>query len=152
MGLLVRIIHWLPALAGLAVCVALIPLSTLVGRRLGAIRRRLVAHTDARVKLCTEVITGEAGCFLTQLPTQTALPRALATCLWRGPSVAARHDWPPYVLMRCRVVADPAAGIKAIKLYAWCGCPSLPPQFLPMQPCWQILAAQQSCHCRRCQH
>ncbi|KAI3434886.1 hypothetical protein D9Q98_002940 [Chlorella vulgaris] len=58
MGLLVRVIHLLPALAGLAVCVALIPLSTLVGRQLGRIRRRLVGYTDARVKLCTEVITG----------------------------------------------------------------------------------------------
>lgn len=58
MGLLVRVIHLLPALAGLGVCVALIPLSALVGRQLGAIRRRLVAHTDSRVKLCTEIITG----------------------------------------------------------------------------------------------
>jgi hypothetical protein len=61
MGLLVRVIHLLPALAGLAVCVALIPLSTLVGRQLGRIRRRLVGYTDARVKLCTEVITGGCG-------------------------------------------------------------------------------------------
>lgn len=30
MGLLVRIIHWAPALAGLGVTIALIPISTLV--------------------------------------------------------------------------------------------------------------------------
>jgi ATP-binding cassette subfamily C (CFTR/MRP) protein 1 len=59
MALLVRVIGWLPSLAGLGVTVALIPVSALVGRRLGSVRRRLVVVTDARVKLCTEVITGE---------------------------------------------------------------------------------------------
>ncbi|PRW33949.1 ABC transporter isoform A [Chlorella sorokiniana] len=58
MGLLVRIIHWAPALAGLGVTIALIPISALVGRQLAAVRRALVGFTDARVKLCTEVITG----------------------------------------------------------------------------------------------
>ena len=58
MGLLVRVIHLVPALAGLGVTIALIPLTTLVGRQLAAIRKQLVGYTDARVKLCTEVITG----------------------------------------------------------------------------------------------
>ncbi|KAK9823545.1 hypothetical protein WJX72_003616 [[Myrmecia] bisecta] len=58
MGLLVRIVHFLPAMAGLSVTVALIPISTLVGRQLVKIRKELVKRTDARVKLCTEVITG----------------------------------------------------------------------------------------------
>lgn len=61
MGLLVRVINWAPALAGLGVTVALIPLSALVGRTLARVRRELVGYTDARVKLCTEVITGAAG-------------------------------------------------------------------------------------------
>ncbi len=59
MALLVRIIHLVPALAGLGATLALIPLSTLVGRAMAAVRKELVAYTDARVKLCTEVITGE---------------------------------------------------------------------------------------------
>lgn len=35
-----------------------------VGRKLAAVRRELVGFTDARVKLCTEVITGESACKL----------------------------------------------------------------------------------------
>lgn len=62
MGLLVRVIHWAPALAGLAVTIALIPLSAFVGKRLAAVRRELIGFTDARVKLCTEVITGVWVC------------------------------------------------------------------------------------------
>lgn len=58
MGLLVRVIHWQPALAGLAATLALIPLTMVVGKALANVRRRLVGFTDARVKLCTEVITG----------------------------------------------------------------------------------------------
>ncbi|GAB4815546.1 hypothetical protein N2152v2_002592 [Parachlorella kessleri] len=58
MALLVRVIHWVPALAGLGVTVAIIPASTWLGKRLGALRKELIRHTDARVKLCTEVITG----------------------------------------------------------------------------------------------
>lgn len=58
MALLVRIIHWIPALVGLGVTVALIPLSALVARALAAVRKRIVALTDRRVKLCGEVITG----------------------------------------------------------------------------------------------
>ncbi|PRW61038.1 multidrug resistance-associated 1 isoform X8 [Chlorella sorokiniana] len=58
MGLLVRVIHWAPALAGLGATLALIPIAGTVGRALAGVRRRLVGFTDARVKLCTEVITG----------------------------------------------------------------------------------------------
>lgn len=61
LGLLVRVIHVWPAVAGLAVTVALIPMTTLVGRKLGTVRKRLMGYTDARVKLCTEVVTGERG-------------------------------------------------------------------------------------------
>ena len=58
MALLVRIIHWGPALVGLGVTLALIPLSALVARALARVRKRILALTDARVKLCGEVITG----------------------------------------------------------------------------------------------
>lgn len=59
MGLLVRIMHWAPAMAGLAITVVMIPLSTLIGKALGKARREMVKQTDARVKLATEIITGE---------------------------------------------------------------------------------------------
>lgn len=59
MGLLVRVIHLLPALAGLGATLALIPLSAVVGKLMASVRREMVGHTDARVKLATEVITGE---------------------------------------------------------------------------------------------
>ena len=58
MAMLIRILHVLPALAGLAVTVLLIPLSSLVARRLGHIRKRIVKLTDARIKLSSEVILG----------------------------------------------------------------------------------------------
>ena len=58
MGLLVRVIHLIPAMVGLSVTAALIPLSALVARALAKVRKRVVALTDARVKLCSEVITG----------------------------------------------------------------------------------------------
>ncbi|KAL6750031.1 P-loop containing nucleoside triphosphate hydrolase protein [Haematococcus lacustris] len=58
MALLVRIMGWAPAMAGLAVTVVMIPLSTLVGKSLGTARRAMVKQTDARVKLATEIITG----------------------------------------------------------------------------------------------
>ena len=58
MALLVRIIHVIPALVGLAVTVALIPLSALVARALARVRKRIIALTDSRVKLCGEVIMG----------------------------------------------------------------------------------------------
>jgi len=58
MAMLIRILHVLPAVAGLAVTVLLIPLSSLVARRLGQIRKRIVKLTDERVKLSSEVILG----------------------------------------------------------------------------------------------
>eukprot|EP00884_Botryococcus_braunii_P017606 jgi/Botrbrau1/4529/Bobra.60_2s0019.2 len=58
LALLVRIIHLLPAAAGLAVTLCLIPLSTVVANRLAATRKELMQHTDRRVKLCSEVMSG----------------------------------------------------------------------------------------------
>ena len=52
--LLMRIIHPIPSMVGLGVCVALIPLSTIVAKIMAAIRRRQIVLTDARVKLSSE--------------------------------------------------------------------------------------------------
>lgn len=60
MGLLMRIIHVVPALAGLSVTIVLVPITTVVSRRLSKVRRALIKCTDDRVKLVTEVITGNA--------------------------------------------------------------------------------------------
>ncbi|MEW5309623.1 MAG: hypothetical protein WDW38_001500 [Sanguina aurantia] len=58
MGMLVNIMSWAPAMAALAVTILLIPLSTLVGKSLAAARKQMLIHIDARVKLCSEIITG----------------------------------------------------------------------------------------------
>lgn len=62
MGLLVRIMSFWPAMAGLIVTILLIPLSALIGKKQGQVRKEVLKHTDARVKLCTEVITGTVVC------------------------------------------------------------------------------------------
>ena len=59
MALLVRIMSFAPAMAGLVVTVIMIPLSTFIGKALGKARREMVKQTDARVKLASEIITGE---------------------------------------------------------------------------------------------
>jgi ABC-type multidrug transport system fused ATPase/permease subunit len=58
MIMLIRVLHPIPALVGLAVTVALIPLSSLVARALARARTRIVKLTDERVKLSSEVILG----------------------------------------------------------------------------------------------
>jgi ATP-binding cassette subfamily C (CFTR/MRP) protein 1 len=58
LALLARVIGAAPAAVALAATVALVPASALVARALGRVRRRLVKLTDARVKLCAEVVTG----------------------------------------------------------------------------------------------
>lgn len=45
-----------------ALCHLVLQASTYLAKRLAAVRKELVRLTDARVKLCTEVITGK--CFL----------------------------------------------------------------------------------------
>jgi hypothetical protein len=66
MGMLVRIMNWLPSLAGLAVTIVMIPMSAVVGKILAKARRDLIKSTDARVKAATEIITGE-GMWLPEL-------------------------------------------------------------------------------------
>eukprot|EP00191_Tetraselmis_sp_GSL018_P016990 CAMPEP_0177592954 /NCGR_PEP_ID=MMETSP0419_2-20121207/8848_1 /TAXON_ID=582737 /ORGANISM="Tetraselmis sp., Strain GSL018" /LENGTH=334 /DNA_ID=CAMNT_0019083881 /DNA_START=35 /DNA_END=1035 /DNA_ORIENTATION=- len=58
MAMLINVMNLWPAVAGFVVTVALIPLNMIIGRFLGRIRRTLVGKTDARIKLCTEVIMG----------------------------------------------------------------------------------------------
>ena len=58
MLLLVRVLTLVPALVGLAVCVAIIPLSTTVGKHLGTLRKVSMAATQERVRLCSEVVMG----------------------------------------------------------------------------------------------
>ncbi|KAK9797814.1 hypothetical protein WJX73_000524 [Symbiochloris irregularis] len=58
LGLLVRILSWAPALAGFLVTVALIPCSTYVAKRQASVRKDMMAHTDKRVKLTSEVVSG----------------------------------------------------------------------------------------------
>ena len=58
MGMLVRVIGWAPALAGFVTTCALIPVTGWLGRKLGAVRRAVVKHTDARVRITTEAILG----------------------------------------------------------------------------------------------
>lgn len=58
MGMLVRVVHPIPAACGLASTIALIPFSIVTGRKLASIRKQLMQHSDARIKLCSEVVTG----------------------------------------------------------------------------------------------
>ena len=64
MVMLMRIIHVFPALAGLMVTIILVPITTVVSRRLRKVRAALIKCTDDRVKLVTEVITGRPHTYL----------------------------------------------------------------------------------------
>lgn len=59
--LLHSIIGVLPALAGFAVTILLVPLNTVVGKIVHKYRKDLIAKTDARVKLISEIINGAAS-------------------------------------------------------------------------------------------
>lgn len=54
-ALLVRVMGFWPAFAGLMTTFVLMPASSFLGRRLARARKAIVGHTDARVKLTTEV-------------------------------------------------------------------------------------------------
>lgn len=47
-----------PALAGLTTTVLLVPLNTINGRIVHRLRKELIAKTDARIKIMTEIING----------------------------------------------------------------------------------------------
>ena len=54
------IIGVVPALTGLAVAVLVVPLNTTIGKIIHRLRKDLIAKTDARVKLVSEIINGAA--------------------------------------------------------------------------------------------
>ena len=58
MILLARLVHWQPALAGVLTTVILVPLTALITRKAAHVRKHLIVLTDARVKVCTEVVSG----------------------------------------------------------------------------------------------
>lgn len=66
MAMLIRVIGLLPAVAGCGVTIAMIPLITILGKRMLELRKNSMAVTDTRVKLSTEVLTGKI-CDLTLL-------------------------------------------------------------------------------------
>jgi ATP-binding cassette subfamily C (CFTR/MRP) protein 1 len=72
MAMLVSVLGPVPAAVALGVTLAIVPASTAVGRRLAALRRGVIAKTDARVKLAAEVVGGI---------------RAVKLGAWEGPYV-----------------------------------------------------------------
>jgi len=55
---LIDILGWIPSLGGLVVIVALIPVTTFIGKTLAKMRKEQMKFTDARVKATSEVVTG----------------------------------------------------------------------------------------------
>lgn len=55
---LIDILGWVPAMGGLIVIVALIPVTTFIGKTLAKMRKDQMKLTDARVKATSEVVTG----------------------------------------------------------------------------------------------
>lgn len=59
MALLVRVLGFIPAFAGLIVTVLLIPLNAVAGKYMAGFRKKKMSLTDSRVKLTSEVVNGE---------------------------------------------------------------------------------------------
>ena len=55
MLLLVRVMGAAPALAGIAVTLLMLPAGSMATQRLTSVRKDLLTHSDARIKLTTEV-------------------------------------------------------------------------------------------------
>ena len=53
--LLFRVIGVIPSLAGVGVTLAMIPISSVIGRYMSTVRGKLMKATDERVKITTEV-------------------------------------------------------------------------------------------------
>ena len=56
--MLVRVMDWASALAGVAVTFTLVPVGSWLSRKLGQTRKALVKCSDARLKLTTELLLG----------------------------------------------------------------------------------------------
>ena len=61
MLLLSRLVGWWAALAALGTTISVMPVSAWFGGRQSASRARLIGLTDARVKLCSEAVSGAAA-------------------------------------------------------------------------------------------
>ncbi len=82
--------------------VSCLPTPLLSGKYLNAARKEMLIHTDARVKLSSEIVTGEMS-DASSHPLTSAHLRNVPN--------------PPFIHPSCRSL--PCPGIKAIKLYAW---------------------------------
>jgi len=58
MLLLSRLVGWWAAIAALVTTVSVVPITAWFGGRQSASRARLIGLTDARVKLCSEAVSG----------------------------------------------------------------------------------------------
>ena len=56
-----HLLSWQAAVTGLFVTLAVMPLSMWLGKRQGQLRGQIMKCTDARVKLTSEVLTGDAS-------------------------------------------------------------------------------------------
>ena len=57
--LLSRLVGWHASIGGFLTSVLLIPAASALMKRVGTVRQRLAPLTDARVKLCSEIVAGD---------------------------------------------------------------------------------------------
>ena len=60
--LLSRLVGWHASVGGFLASILLVPASAALMRRIATVRRRLVALSDTRVKLCSEIVSGGYDC------------------------------------------------------------------------------------------
>jgi len=58
MIMLTRLLHVVPALAGLGVTIVMVPMGAVLGKKLARLRKELVKRTDERIKCVSEVLSG----------------------------------------------------------------------------------------------
>ena len=83
LALLSRLLGWHASIGGFLTSVLLVPGSAALMKRVAAIRKHLSTLTDARVKLCAEIVSGAR---LSSLPCifQVSCPESRHTnkCMW----------------------------------------------------------------------
>jgi hypothetical protein len=57
--LLSRLVGWQASIGGFVTSLLLVPVSAAVMKRVASVRQRLAPLTDARVKLCSEIVAGD---------------------------------------------------------------------------------------------
>ena len=65
--LLSRLVGWHACIAGFLTSLLLVPVASALMRRVASVRQRLAPLTDARVKLCSEIVAGEMNMKLIRL-------------------------------------------------------------------------------------